>query len=316
MKYYLDGGIRLYNGDCLEVMDKLIEKGVRVDMVLIDPPYGTVKGIKNVKHGMNGNTEWDLKIDTAIMFDKIDKICREKANVCIFSQEPYTSEIVSHKNMNITFSYRCVWVKDHFANSLIAKKAPVNYFEDICIFRKQFDSNFENELRWYFKKVFEYINLKKTKIIEDIGQAVDHCFRFSSNQFKIPQEHTYKKLIETYNIDCMIGFLPYDVIVEYSKKYKGIFNLPKNEKTKSNVFVYKKDYDGFHPTQKPVELLEDLIKTYTNEGDLVLDFTMGSGSTGVACKNLNRKFIGIELDERYFDIAVKRIKGEFYKQEE
>jgi len=63
-----------------------------------------------------------------------------------------------------------------------------------------------------------------------------------------------------------------------------------------------------HPTQKPVPLLEYLIKTYTNEGDTVLDFTMGSGSTGVACKNLNRNFIGIELDAEYFKIAEKRIK--------
>lgn len=62
-----------------------------------------------------------------------------------------------------------------------------------------------------------------------------------------------------------------------------------------------------HPTQKPVALLEYLIKTYTNEGETVLDFTMGSGSTGVACKNLNRNFIGIELDKKYFDIAEKRI---------
>jgi site-specific DNA-methyltransferase (adenine-specific) len=63
-----------------------------------------------------------------------------------------------------------------------------------------------------------------------------------------------------------------------------------------------------HPTQKPVPLLEYLIKTYTNEGDTVLDNTMGSGTTGVACKNLNRNFIGIEMDENYFEIAKKRIE--------
>lgn len=65
---------------------------------------------------------------------------------------------------------------------------------------------------------------------------------------------------------------------------------------------------GHHPTQKPVALLEYLIKTYTNEGETVLDFTMGSGTTGVACKNLNRNFIGIELDKGYFDIAEKRLE--------
>ena len=69
---------------------------------------------------------------------------------------------------------------------------------------------------------------------------------------------------------------------------------------------------NFHPTQKPVALMEYLIKTYTNEGDLVLDFTMGSGSTGVACMNTNRKFIGIELDNNYFNIASKRIEEAFF----
>ena len=67
--------------------------------------------------------------------------------------------------------------------------------------------------------------------------------------------------------------------------------------------------DRVHPTQKPVALLEYLIKTYTLEGETILDFTMGSGSTGVACKNLNRKFIGIERDPEYFEICKKRIEG-------
>jgi site-specific DNA-methyltransferase (adenine-specific) len=75
------------------------------------------------------------------------------------------------------------------------------------------------------------------------------------------------------------------------------FDLPDDRKGKQ------------HPTQKPVALLEYLIKTYTNENDTVLDFTMGSGSTGVACKNTNRNFIGIEMDKNYFDIAKNRIEG-------
>jgi len=66
---------------------------------------------------------------------------------------------------------------------------------------------------------------------------------------------------------------------------------------------------GLHPTQKPVALMEYLIKTYTNESETVLDFTMGSGTTGVACVNLGRSFIGIEMDENYFNIASDRIKG-------
>lgn len=86
---------------------------------------------------------------------------------------------------------------------------------------------------------------------------------------------------------------------EYLQEYS---NYPKN------ILKFKRDLPNIHPTQKPVSLLEYLIKTYTNEGDLVLDNCMGSGSTGVACLNTNRNFIGIELDEDYFKIAKERIE--------
>ena len=76
----------------------------------------------------------------------------------------------------------------------------------------------------------------------------------------------------------------------------------------TQILEYKYDKQKLHPTQKPVALLEYLIKTYTNEGEIVLDNTMGSGSTGVACVNTNRKFIGIELEEKYFNIAENRIE--------
>lgn len=76
----------------------------------------------------------------------------------------------------------------------------------------------------------------------------------------------------------------------------------------NKIIKMVRDSSSLHPTQKPVVLMEYLIKTYTNEGDTVLDFTAGSFTTGVACVNLNRKFIGIELDGSYFDIGVNRIK--------
>ena len=90
-------------------------------------------------------------------------------------------------------------------------------------------------------------------------------------------------------------------------------NLPPVYKQSDQYFPVSvldiKTERGLHPTQKPVALMEYLIKTYTNEGETVLDFTMGSGTTGVACVNLGRSFIGIEMDENYFNIASDRIKG-------
>lgn len=84
-------------------------------------------------------------------------------------------------------------------------------------------------------------------------------------------------------------------------------NYPKD------VIEYSKPHKPVHPTEKPVLLMEYLIKTYTNEGDIVMDFTMGSGTTGVACKNTNRGFIGIEKDDKYFEIAQKRINETEFK---
>lgn len=92
----------------------------------------------------------------------------------------------------------------------------------------------------------------------------------------------------------------------YGVADKSFIRTHKNYPT--DIITFSKD-TGYHPTQKPVDLLEYLIKTYTNEGDLVLDNCMGSGSTGVACVNTNRDFIGMELNEEYFKIACERIEG-------
>lgn len=103
--------------------------------------------------------------------------------------------------------------------------------------------------------------------------------------------------------------MPYAEMFEIDRRFARRFNLADGAKYKSNVLQYKKDYTGLHPTQKPVALLADIIMTYSNPGETVMDFTMGSGSTGVACANTGRKFIGIEMDEGYFNIAKDRING-------
>ena len=105
----------------------------------------------------------------------------------------------------------------------------------------------------------------------------------------------------------MDGFKDFSELKKIDKTFERTFNLQNGKKYSSNVLEFKKDYEGLHTTQKPVALFEYLIKTYTNVGDTVLDNCMGSGTTGVACKNLNRNFIGIELDDKYFEIAKRRI---------
>ena len=99
---------------------------------------------------------------------------------------------------------------------------------------------------------------------------------------------------------------------------KGVETDNKGTRHPTTILDYPQKWrrqDQFHPTQKPIELMEFLIKSFSMEGEAVLDFTMGSGSTGVACMNTNRKFIGIELDEDYFNIAKERIENAIYKGE-
>ena len=120
----------------------------------------------------------------------------------------------------------------------------------------------------------------------------------------------YKKL-PLYNPQMRTGFKPYKCkqgrhSTNYGAYEQGHITESNGERYPIDIIKFKKD-SGLHPTQKPVELLEYLIKTYTNENETVLDNCMGSGSTGVACVNTNRNFIGYELNEKYFEIAGKRI---------
>ena len=299
---------RLFFGDCLIESDK-IESG-SVDLILTDLPYGTVTNIASsdtVKHGMQNKTNWDCVIETEKIYEIANRILRKNGKMILFAQQPFTTELISKQIPNLPFNYSMIWKKDHFANSLIAKKAPLNYYEDVLVFSKTYDFEGIHPLRPYFKMVLEFIGLNKKAIVEAIGQSADHCFRVDSSQFSLCTEKTYNKLIEIYGIDKMKGFRTFESISNENNGLTSTFNLWEGGKFKSNILEYKKDYDGLHPTQKPILLLEDLVKTFSNENDLVVDLTMGSGSTGVACVNTNRNFIGIEMDEKYFEIAEKRI---------
>lgn len=161
---------------------------------------------------------------------------------------------------------------------------------------------YKYDLYWQKQKPVNFLQLKRR-----FGKTTENIIIFYLKQC-------------TYN--------PQKTIIEDGKKIKNKIQKGKGHSITSAIGFIAKDYkdDGtrypidvlkfkrvdeskiIHPTQKPVALLEYLIKTYTNENETVLDFTMGSGTTGVACKNLNRNFIGIELDAKYFEIAKKRIE--------
>lgn len=297
----------LWQGDCLEMMKDIPDGSV--DMILCDLPYGTMKNA-----GLDGwdkqNLAWDERLDTDRLFNEYERILRRNGVAVLFSQEPYTASLRSHKATNIEFAYPLIWKKDHFANALIAKKAPVSYFEDISVFHKVHDRQLLNPLRKYFAKVMAFMGVSSCKDVnKELGhRRAEHTFYIDTMQFSLCTKNTYQELIDRFGIDRMEGFKTFAECEEMDRTFKRTFNLPSDSKFIGNVLEFKKDYQGFHPTQKPVALLEYLVKIYTNEGDLVLDNCMGSGTTGVAAKRTGRNFIGIELSEEYFEIAKKRIE--------
>ena len=218
------------------------------------------------------------------------------------------------------FCYKGIWLKNCSGNNMSAKTAMASWFEDFCVFtNKETHGGLHTVtgkitdlvMSIGFEKFAEimmgegrYKNLSSAKIATHKKIHIDGWNDYDSNPF---DEKMYRYL-ET-QIEMPYTFDEYfSIVAEYKEKTKSVFNLWAGGKTKPNVLKYAKDNDGFHPTQKPVALLEDLIKTYSNAGDTVLDFTMGSGSTGVACVNTGRNFIGIELDSGYFQIAQRRIE--------
>ena len=305
--YYKNNNIELIHGECIESMNELIKQGVKFDAIITDPPYGNMKGAELDGWG-DAKTNWDIAIEPHMLFETCNKLLRENGNLILFSQEPYTSELISKQNNNLPFLYRMIWLKDHFANALIAKKAPVSYYEDINVFCKKYDDDFSNELRKYSFKILEKLNITSKEINKELGhRKAEHFFYWNTLQFKLPTEDTYTELVNKFKIDEFSFFKDYKKLKELNKKYDKTFNLPSTNKYKSNVLNYKKDYEGLHPTQKPLLLIEDLIKTYTNEGNTILDFTCGSGTTLVAAQNLNRRCIGIELEEKYCEVAKIRL---------
>lgn len=126
---------KIYLQDCLIGMNQLISQNVKFDAIITDPPYGNMKGAE-LDGWRNNKTDWDNALEPEIIFDKCNKLLRENGNLLLFSQEPYTSNLINKQNKNLPFLYRNIWLKDHFANALIAKKATVSYYEDINVFVK------------------------------------------------------------------------------------------------------------------------------------------------------------------------------------
>lgn len=299
----------LFFGDCLIESDKI--KSGSVDLILTDLPYGTVGESmedNTGKYNRINQSKWDNVIDTTKIMEVANRILRKNGKMLLFAQQPFTTELINKAIPNLPFSYTIFWDKLHFANCLGANKAMVNYMEECLLFSKTHDLQKSHPLIDYFMSELELTGLNQSDINNLLGNKMGGHYFTNGFQFCIPTETNYKKLQTTGCFKKEYSELK-AIEEEFKKRYASIFNLWEGGKFKSNILKYKKDYNGYHPTQKPILLLEDLIKTFSNESNLVVDLTMGSGSTGVACKNTNRSFIGIEKDEAYFKIAEQRINA-------
>jgi site-specific DNA-methyltransferase (adenine-specific) len=214
--------------------------------------------------------KWDNVIDFKLMWEQLNRIIKPNGAIVLFGSEPFSSALRISNIKN--YKYDWIWHKNQGSGHLNAKIMPMKYHEIISVFGNKINFN-------------------------PIGEEYA-----KSTIKRIPKNKEYRENLKEYTGDQVYG------------KFKDIKRLyvKKEGKSPSSVQFFKtvsgtEKQKVKHPTQKPLDLMEYLIKTYTNKNEMVLDFTMGSGSTGVACVNTNRNFTGIEMDDAYFEIAKNRI---------
>lgn len=287
-----------------------------VDLILCDPPYGIMKNDNPTARINGGRTiDWDYVIPPEEMLAITARVLRRNGTAIFFSQGIFTAQMRMAYNRFLTFTQGGVWVKNNCGNPFGCNRNLTSYFEDISIYRKRCELQ-HNAAREYSKKMYEYMGVKTKK---EVHRVLGHygamkIMEHDTANHNICTEETYNQLIDIYHIDKMDGYLPYAELKKlFDSCYdSAIFNVLPGRKQNKNVFEYAKDTPSLHPTQKPIGLLEELIRIYTNEGDTVLDWTMGVGSTCVAAVNTRRKYIGIEKNEEYFAIAKERIEDAKY----
>ncbi len=312
--------ITLLQGDCLELMKEIPDGSV--DLVIIDPPYNI------------GKAKWDKwkTVDKYVefmgkVFVEIQRVLKDNGSFYFFHNDflqMVELQNFINKNTEFVFKQLLVWNKRFneasnkgFLDGFCETGSLRNYQQmaEYCLFYTfqdetglttvMLDVNNFSTLRKYFKELQEWLGLKIKRINEKLGhRKAEHCFYWGSSQWVLPTKETYQELIDVFKINSWSGFREYESLRQEYESLRYTFN---NLKQHHSVMNYEIEKKQGHITPKPVALLEYLIKTSSNEGDVVLDCFMGSGSTGVACINTGRKFIGMELDKGYYDIAEKRI---------
>jgi len=278
----------LYNGDCLEEMKQIEDKSI--DLIFVDLPYGQT------------SCKWDVKIDLTKMWEQYMRIKKLNTPIFFTTTTKFGVDIINSAPKKCPFRYDIVWCKSAPAGFLSAKKMPMRKHEMVYVF--------------YEKLPFYDLSSHKHKFIKETKSNRDENSCYNS-RLKKEQNIKYSPPLPT---SVVKEPLPVSVVKEVDEKYKNKGGLY-SKVSRNGLVKNEPDYDpplpttmleikstrGKHSTEKPVALMEWVLKYYSKEGDVVLDNCMGSGSTGVACKNMNRNFIGIEKDPEIYEVAFNRI---------
>jgi len=215
--------------------------------------------------------KWDSVICLESMWTQLKRVIKTRSAMVFMASQPFTTRLIS-SNIEM-FKYCWVWVKSRPTGHIHAKNKPMKKHEDICVFSKGVNIHKGQSNKRMIYNPHGLVEVNKTSYRPSGGKK--------GSDVVAGLRPSHKQILKT--------------------RYENYPNSVLNVRSEPNV-------NRYHHTQKPVALMEYLIKTYTNEGDTVLDFAAGSFTTGVACANLNRCFIGIEKDEKYFEIGFNRIE--------
>lgn len=323
--------IQLHHGDCLEVMQQIPDSSV--DAIICDPPYGITE------------CAWDKALPYDQIWKAYRRILKPAGTAVIFAAQPFTTDLINSNRAG--FRYCWYWKKNNATGAPFAKVQPMRCIEDICVFyagASVDNAGKHKALRAYMLSELAASGLKRRDIDKILGNCMSSHYFTNGRQFTIPSPENWAKLqstgyfqrayedvraeweaeaggsaghTHTYNPQ---GLVRLDKpIIRKERKTNNVYSSYSGKLTPQLYTNYPRNVLEFaneatdsrkrlHPTQKPVDLLEYLIRTYTHEGETVLDNCMGSGSTGVACINSGRRFIGIEKDAAYYEAAKQRIE--------
>lgn len=265
----------LYHGDCLTEMEKISDHSV--SLILADLPYATTDrhGSEKKNKGKSRIFAWDAVIPLQPLWEQYKRILKPYGTVVLTADQPFTSQLVL-SNLD-WFKYEWIWKKKRTTGFLTANYRPMKQTEDILVFS-------EGGAAAASKKSGRNMTYNPQGLVEKIVNKRNNPKRLGKVLGKVEFIGKNNKSLST---------------APYQQKWT---NYP------TEILEFGLEKNTFHPTQKPVALMEYLIKTYSNQGETVLDNVMGSGTTGVASLNTNRSFIGIEQDDIYFDYAKQRIE--------